>query len=158
MTSFNPPDVRARTFCLTHRSGSTLPRSVTSPVIPTSARTGRPVSNDANAVVIATPALGPSLGTAPAGTWTWNRPLVESVGRDVELVGVRAHVRERDPRRLLHDVAELSGEREPVLPARPRGRLDEQNVAPGAGDGEAVATPGTAVRSAALKKNLLRPR
>ena len=31
-------------------------------------------SSDAIAVTIVTPALGPSLGTAPAGTCTWNRP------------------------------------------------------------------------------------
>jgi len=29
-------------------------------------------SSDASEVTIATPALGPSLGIAPAGTWTWN--------------------------------------------------------------------------------------
>jgi uroporphyrinogen-III decarboxylase len=29
----------------------------------------RPVSSDVSAVKIVTPALGPSLGTAPAGTW-----------------------------------------------------------------------------------------
>ena len=45
--------------------------SDTSPVIATSDRTGRPDSSDASAVVIVTPADGPSLGTAPAGTWTW---------------------------------------------------------------------------------------
>ena len=51
--------------------GSTWPVSVISPVIATSRRTGRPDSSDASAVAIATPALGPSLGIAPAGTWMW---------------------------------------------------------------------------------------
>jgi len=60
--------------------GSTRPCSVTSPVIPTTGRTGVSVSSETNAVVIVTPALGPSLGTAPAGTWTWNRPLSRSAG------------------------------------------------------------------------------
>ena len=51
--------------------GSTRPRSVTSPVMATSGRTGIPVSAETSAVVIVTPALGPSLGTAPSGTWMW---------------------------------------------------------------------------------------
>ncbi len=42
-----------------------------SPVIATSARTGIPLSTDTSAVVIATPALGPSFGVAPSGTWMW---------------------------------------------------------------------------------------
>ncbi len=52
--------------------GSTRPRSVISPVIATSLRTGIPVSALMSAVAIVTPAEGPSLGIAPAGTWTWN--------------------------------------------------------------------------------------
>src|SRR5207244_11675643 len=49
--------------------GSTLPRSVISPVIATSLCTGRPVTADASAVASVMPADGPSLGTAPAGMW-----------------------------------------------------------------------------------------
>ena len=52
-------------------TGSTCPRSVISPVIATSSRTGTPVSSETSAVVIAVPADGPSFGTAPAGTWMW---------------------------------------------------------------------------------------
>ncbi len=37
----------------------------------TSGRTWRPESSEASAVVIVTPALGPSFGTAPAGTCRW---------------------------------------------------------------------------------------
>ncbi len=66
-----PARCAASSFCLTPPIGSTRPVSDTSPVIATSARTGRPESSDASAVVIVTPALGPSLGTAPAGTCTW---------------------------------------------------------------------------------------
>ena len=33
--------------------------------------TGVPVTSEAMAVAIVTPALGPSLGMAPAGTWMW---------------------------------------------------------------------------------------
>ena len=59
---------------------------------------------------------------------------------DAELAGVRAHVVEGDLCRLLHHVAELTGQRESRLgvgPGRERRRLDEQDVASGAGDGEA---------------------
>jgi hypothetical protein len=42
---------------------------VASPVIAVSLRTLRPVSSEVSAVNMVTPALGPSLGTAPAGTW-----------------------------------------------------------------------------------------
>ena len=50
--------------------GSTLPRKVTSPVIAISRLTGAPVRADTMAVVMAMPAEGPSLGTAPSGKWT----------------------------------------------------------------------------------------
>ena len=73
MTSFRPARWAARTFCFTPPIGRTRPCSVTSPVMATVERTGRPVRRLARAVVIAVPALGPSFGTAPAGTWTWNR-------------------------------------------------------------------------------------
>ena len=72
MTSVMPAAWAASTFCLRPPIGSTRPCSVTSPVIPTVCFTGRPLSNEASAVTIVTPALGPSLGMAPAGTWTWN--------------------------------------------------------------------------------------
>ena len=57
--SFSPP------------MGSTRPRKVTSPVMAISRRTGAPVRADTMAVVMAMPAEGPSLGTAPSGKWTW---------------------------------------------------------------------------------------
>src|SRR5216684_4259565 len=58
--------------------GRTRPCSVTSPVMPTVLRTARPVSRLTIAVVIVTPADGPSLGTAPAGTWMWKAFSIES--------------------------------------------------------------------------------
>ncbi len=62
--------------------GSTCPVSVISPVIATSSRTWRPVSSETSAVAIVIPALGPSFGIAPAGTWTWTSwYLNQSVGR-----------------------------------------------------------------------------
>ncbi len=66
----SPAAWAASTFCLSPPIGSTRPWSVTSPVIPTVCRTGRPERSDASAVVIVTPAEGPSLGIAPAGTCT----------------------------------------------------------------------------------------
>ena len=68
ITSVSPARWAARTFCFTPPMGSTRPRSVTSPVIPTVSFTLRPVNRLIKAVVIVMPALGPSLGMAPAGT------------------------------------------------------------------------------------------
>ncbi len=64
-----PARCAARTFSLTPPMGSTSPRSVISPVMATSARAGRSVNSDVIAANMATPAEGPSLGIAPAGTW-----------------------------------------------------------------------------------------
>jgi len=61
----------AMSFCFTPPIGRTRPFSVTSPVMATSERTARPEASEASAVTIVTPAEGPSLGTAPAGTWMW---------------------------------------------------------------------------------------
>ena len=46
----------------------TRPRRVISPVMAVSGRAGVSLNNDAKAANMATPAEGPSLGTAPAGT------------------------------------------------------------------------------------------
>ena len=48
--------------------GSTLPRSVISPVIAISERTGRPLSNDASDAAIVTPPDGPSAGVTIAAS------------------------------------------------------------------------------------------
>ena len=58
----------ASTFSLTPPIGSTSPVSVISPVMAVSLRAGCLVYIEASAVAIATPAEGPSLGMAPAGT------------------------------------------------------------------------------------------
>src|SRR5437879_7344365 len=58
MTSVRPAACAASTFCLTPPIGSTRPRRVTSPVMPTLRLTARPVSKEASAVTIVTPALG----------------------------------------------------------------------------------------------------
>jgi hypothetical protein len=98
-------------------------------------RTGMSRSRLTSAVVMVTPADGPSLGTAPAGTCTWKR-LPAKIRVDPELVGVRAHVGERDLGRLLHDVTELTGEGQAFGPVGHAG-LDEEHVAAGSGDGQA---------------------
>ncbi len=59
----------ASAFSFSPPIGRTSPWSVTSPVIATSSRTRRPVSSDMSAVTIVMPALGPSFGIEPAGTW-----------------------------------------------------------------------------------------
>jgi len=58
----------ARNFSLMPPTGSTLPLRVISPVMAVSGRTGVSVSRDASTVAMVTPAEGPSLGMAPAGT------------------------------------------------------------------------------------------
>src|SRR5881409_589035 len=61
----------ARTFSLMPPTGSTSPRSVISPVMATSRRTGRPAKAENIATAIVMPADGPSFGIAPSGTCTW---------------------------------------------------------------------------------------
>ena len=68
MTRFTPAAAAATTFSLMPPTGSTEPRRLISPVIAVSLRMARPVSSEVSAMNIATPALGPSLGVAPAGT------------------------------------------------------------------------------------------
>ncbi len=85
ITSVRPARCAARSFCFTPPMGSTRPASVTSPVMPTSGFTGRPEASDASAVTIVMPALGPSLGTAPAGTCRWTRSLCQRGLIDAQL-------------------------------------------------------------------------
>jgi hypothetical protein len=76
----------------------------------TSRSTGRPDIAEAIAVAIATPALGPSLGMAPAGTCTWTSIEPRRSPGDGQLARVGRGVRHRGPGGLLHHVAELAGE------------------------------------------------
>ena len=71
MMFFTPARWAASTFSFTPPIGSTLPRSVISPVIATSRRTGILVSAETSVVAIVMPADGPSFGIAPSGTCTW---------------------------------------------------------------------------------------
>ena len=77
----------------------------------------RPVSSDASATNIATPALGPSLGVAPAGTWMWMSDFSNSSGAMPRSLRARLDERQRRLRALLHHVAELPGQDQ--LAARP---------------------------------------
>ena len=69
ITIFAPERWAARSCSSARRSGGPRPRSVISPVIATSLRTGMPVRALTTAVAIVIPADGPSFGIAPAGTW-----------------------------------------------------------------------------------------
>mmetsp|Transcript_154218 Transcript_154218/g.280097 ORF Transcript_154218/g.280097 Transcript_154218/m.280097 type:complete len:298 (+) Transcript_154218:65-958(+) len=66
---FIPARCAAMSFSLMPPTGSTIPRREISPVMARSGRTSRPVSKETMAVVMVTPAEGPSFGTAPAGKW-----------------------------------------------------------------------------------------
>src|SRR5262249_39642001 len=70
-TVLMPPRKAASSFSLRPAIGHTRPRSVISPVMATSRRTGMPVITETIAVAMATPAEGPSFGVAPSGTCTW---------------------------------------------------------------------------------------
>ena len=69
--SVMPARLAARIFSLMPPTGSTLPRSVISPVMAVFLRTLRWVSAEAILVAMVIPADGPSLGVAPSGTWMW---------------------------------------------------------------------------------------
>ncbi len=69
ITVLSPALWPAITFSLTPPISKTLPLKVTSPVMPTLLLTETLVRAETRAVVMAIPAEGPSLGTAPSGTW-----------------------------------------------------------------------------------------
>ena len=71
ITRLIPARCAATTFSLIPPTGSTRPRREISPVIAVSVRMVRSVISETSAMNMATPALGPSFGVAPAGTWMW---------------------------------------------------------------------------------------
>ena len=137
----DPARCAASSFCFSPPIGSTRPCNVTSPVMPTPAFTGRPVTSDATAVVIVMPADGPSFGIAPDGTCKWNLRCSNASLGHAELLGVGPHERQRDLRRLRHHVAELAGHLHAGLAVH-RGDLDREHVATGARDRETGREPG----------------
>src|SRR5919204_605052 len=60
------------------------------------------------------PGDGAVLGDRP-GRYVHVELALEGVRVDAQLVGVGAHVGERDPRRLIHHVAELAGQDQPLV-------------------------------------------
>ena len=66
-----PARAAARILSFTPPTGSTLPRSVISPVMAMSRCTGILVTAESSAVAMVMPADGPSFGIAPSGTWMW---------------------------------------------------------------------------------------
>ena len=68
-TTLMPPLLAAKSFSFNPPIFRTSPLKVISPVIATSDLTGILESTEVKAVAIAAPALGPSLGVAPSGTW-----------------------------------------------------------------------------------------
>ena len=105
---------------------------------------------------IATPALGPSFGVAPAGTWTWMSDFSSEPGSMPRLRRARLDQRERRLRALLHHVAELAGEYQLAAAGHAR-RLDEEDVAAHRRPGEAGRHAGHAVRMATSASNFDRP-
>ena len=106
------------------------------------------------AVAIVIPALGPSLGIAPAGTCTWNARFSNASSSIPSCGAERAHRRDRDLRGLLHHVAELTREDELVAVLVGR-RLDEEDVATRRRRGEAGRHAGHCGPLRGLAKHLL---
>src|ERR1035441_2808716 len=88
MTSRTPLRLAARTFSLMPPMGSTWPVRVISPVMARLVRTLRSVSMLRRAVAMVMPALGPSLGMAPAGTWMWMSLVLKRSGSMPYLVAL----------------------------------------------------------------------
>src|SRR6478735_2586022 len=152
--SVRPAACAARTFCLRPPIGRTRPCSVSSPVIPTVCFTGRPVSRDASAVAIVMPALGPSFGIAPAGTCTWNFRSNASCSTP------RRSAWERTEERAICADSFMTSPSWPVRTRPSPGTAvasTKRTSPPVALTARPVATPGTAVRSAASRKNFWRP-
>src|SRR6202165_48063 len=128
-----PARTAASTLFLTPPMGSTSPRSEISPVMAVSLLTVLPVSRETSEVNMATPALGPSLGMPPAGTWTWMSDFSNRAGStpSVEARGFTT---------LLHAPADLPGKDQSAA-ARHARRLDEEDVAAGRRPGEPGGDP-----------------
>ena len=71
MTVVMPMRMAAIVFSFRPPIGRIRPRSVISPVMARSRRTGVFVSAEMTAMQIVMPADGPSFGTAPSGKWMW---------------------------------------------------------------------------------------
>ena len=152
-----PARCAATTFSLMPPTGSTRPRRLISPVIAVSLRIVRSVISEVSAMNMATPALGPSLGVAPAGTWTWMSLFSK---RLASMPSAAARFLTR-----LSAACALSFITSPSWPVRisrppPGIRVASMNrMSPPTGvQARPVATPGTLVRIATSLSNRGRPR
>src|SRR5450756_2046889 len=96
-----PERCAARILLLRPPIGRTRPRSVISPVIATSFRTGMAVSALTIAVAMVIPADGPSFGIAPAGTWMW-RVFFSKTSRSIPNFVALARIHESAALSLIH--------------------------------------------------------
>ena len=112
-----------------------------------------------SAVAIVMPALGPSFGIAPAGTWMWMSCSANqsspSAGRELARGG-RARRRAPPGRTRCMTSPSWPVMRELAL-ARHRGGLDEEHVAADGRPGQAVATPGWRRAALGLREEARRP-
>ena len=135
-----PARAAAMTFSRMPPTGRTRPRRLISPVMAVVGGTARSVMSDASATNIATPADGPSLGVAPAGTWTWTSACGEQLGVDPHGQCARFQQAQGGLHTFLHHVAELPCQDQLARAGYP-GRLNEQDVAadrrPGKARGDA---------------------
>ena len=118
-------------------TGSTLPRSVISPVIARSLRTGRPRGQRGQRRRHRHAGRRAVLGHRAGRDVEVDRLAREDRRVDAERLGVRADVGQRRLRALAHHVAEHAGEDQPLLAARHHRRLDEEDVAAGRRPGQA---------------------
>ena len=109
-----PPRRAAISFSFRPPIGKTRPRSVISPVIAMSLRTGMPVSTETIEVTIATPADGPSFGVAPSGHVDVDVALLEAASARYRKRRYAIDVALRGLHQFLHHVASL-----PVAVTRP---------------------------------------
>ena len=136
-----PARLAARTFSFIPPTGRTSPRRVISPVMATSLRTGLPVSKEVRAVNMVTPAEGPSLGMAPAGTWIWMSLESKKFSGIFRVLGFGPYVAQRRLGRFLHDLPQLTGQGKAFTPLHARG-FDEEDVPSGRSPGQAGGHPG----------------
>ena len=133
----------ARIFSRTPPTGRTRPVSVTSPVIARSVWMGSSRNRLISAAAMATPADGPSLGTAPAGTWMCTSVLLKREASSASDLAWLLQVAHRRLGALAHRLAQQAGERELTLAGHPGG-LDEEDLAAGGGPGQPGGDPGDA--------------
>ena len=131
------------TFSRMPPTGSTVPASVSSPLMAASPRTGCPVSAETRATASVTPADGPSFHRAASAKCTCTSVRIVEPGGAGEVLCVRAHPRHRDVRRLPRHRPHRPGDAQRPAAGKPR-RLDEQHVAALAGCGQAQGDAGTA--------------